>query len=516
MEKQFIKKLMKYEHIIIYGAGLVGGLMAKRLLLFQQLSNKIVGFAVSKKTGCDSKINGLYIYDIKDLKQYKESAVVMIATMPVLHDEIRETLENDGFKYIGVVTKKLYESFCRNYISDFQKKYPVAFPENAKKRILFMASDNNKTSGAFLCMVELCEMLKERDIAALIVLPEYGTGEELLMKRKLLYTYIPSKNWGYEISRNGDYLGKLCFIAGLLSNYKAKARLMKIMKDQSVHLLHCNTTYTYIGAAAAKFCKIPFIWHLRENMSNQGYRIFAQQWALKLMQEAGKIIAVSEYIKKLAVINNPDLISVIYDAIEPEKTFQKRRKILERKIVRMIIVGVITPYKGQEELIEACHILLERGTANFHLQIVGTGEKVYVEKLREKIRKCHLEKNISFYGVSNNVNELYGQSDLAFSCGAKEAYGRVTIEAMLSGCLVIGINSGATPELLENGKTGMLYDAGSTESLAACIAEVISDPEKANIMAENGQNYAYRTYTKANNLRQILAIYNEVLHYKTV
>ena len=153
MEKQFIKKLMKYEHIIIYGAGLVGGLMAKRLLLFQQLSNKIVGFAVSKKTGCDSKINGLYIYDIKDLKQYKESAVVMIATMPVLHDEIRETLENDGFKYIGVVTKKLYESFCRNYISDFQKKYPVAFPENAKKRILFMASDNNKTSGAFLCMV---------------------------------------------------------------------------------------------------------------------------------------------------------------------------------------------------------------------------------------------------------------------------------------------------------------------------------------------------------------------------
>ena len=62
----------------------------------------------------------------------------------------------------------------------------------------------------------------------------------------------------------------------------------------------------------------------------------------------------------------------------------------------------------------------------------------------------------------------------------------------------------------------MLYDAGSTESLAACIAEVISDPEKANIMAENGQNYAERTYTKANNLRQILAIYNEVLHYKTV
>ncbi len=513
MEKRFIKKLIKYDSIIIYGAGLVGGITAKRLLA-NQLVDKIIGFAVSKRTNAKDVSTGIKIYEIDELQRYKENTLIIIATMPVLHNEIREILEKKKFQYVEVVTADLYESFCKNYIADFQEKNHRMFPQNVKQRILFMASDNNRTSGAFLCMIELCEMLKERGISILIVLPQYGTGEELLIQRNLRYTYIPSKDWGYEVSEDKNLCKKIYFAISRLTNYRAKTELVKIIREQSVQLVHCNTTYTYIGAVAARACGIPFVWHLRENMENQGYRIFGEKTGLKLMRKASQIIAVSEYIKNVMKEKIAGPITVIYDAVEAEKSLDKGRNVFNRPITQMLIVGAIVSFKGQMELIKACDILVKKGIMNFHLQIVGAGEKQYIEKLKKQVETCNLEKYISFYGVCSNVFELYGRSDIAFTCGAMEAYGRVTIEAMLSGCLAVGVNTGATPELIKDGETGLLYQAGNVESLAECIEEALSNPERSRRLAKSGQVYVSHTFTKENNLRQILKVYQEALNEK--
>ena len=95
-----------------------------------------------------------------------------------------------------------------------------------------------------------------------------------------------------------------------------------------------------------------------------------------------------------------------------------------------------------------------------------------------------------------------------------EAYGRVTIEAMLSGCLAVGVNTGATPELIKDGETGLLYQAGNVESLAECIEEALSNPERSRRLAKSGQVYVSHTFTKENNLRQILKVYQEALNEK--
>ena len=92
-----------------------------------------------------------------------------------------------------------------------------------------------------------------------------------------------------------------------------------------------------------------------------------------------------------------------------------------------------------------------------------------------------------------------------------EAYGRVTIEGQLSGCLVIGVNSGGTLELIKDGETGYLYEGGSPEALAERIKRAVRDPAESQRIARRGQEYALRTYTKERHLREILDIYEEVL-----
>lgn len=513
-EKQLYYQIAKYNTLIIYGTGMVGELVFSRLDI-DGLREKILCFAVSKKNQTtNNRFCGLPVCEISELKEYRKSAVVLIATLPNLHEEIRDTLQEYQFEHQIFITEKAFRNLSDHYMKVYNQSHPVSFPSNAKAKVVFMASDNNIVSGAFLCMAELCVQLQEKGIAVLVILPYYGLGSSLLDQKQVPYTYIASYDWGYEIAKDRSLWEKLKFLSRMLSNRKAKKEIAHLLKNNQVDLVHCNTTFTYIGAVAARDCGIPFVWHLRENMENLGCRIFAYPISLKLLQRADKVIAVSDYIKRLMPFEKEKQICTIYDAVERNEKECLQREILKNKTVQMILVGVLAEHKEQKEMLRACMILKAKTDMDFHLLFVGKGEKKYLNELKEIIHKGGLEDNISFYGASKDVYPLYEQSDISFVCGRKEAYGRVTIESLLSGCLVIGVDSGGTPELIHEGENGYLYEAGNPESLADKIIMAVMNPDRSRKLARNGQKHAFNTYTKEKNVQQILTVYEEVLNRK--
>lgn len=511
-EKKLISQINKYDTLIIYGAGMVGELVLSRLGLYG-LGDKILGFAVSEKNQMiNDEFCGLPVYEITELRNHREETAVLIATLPNLHEEIKQTLLKLKFNHLIFVSEKAYKDLSSHCMNDYNKCHSTFFPENARTKIVFMASDNNIVSGAFLCMTELCVQLQKRGIAVLVILPYYGLGSSFLTRKKIPYRYIVSNDWGYEIANDHNLWKKTVFLFKLLSNKKAQKKIEHLLKVNRVDLVHCNTTFTYIGAVAAKNCNVPFVWHLRENMENLGYRIFNYPRSLKLLQKADKVIAVSDYIKGLIPFKKVGQVCTIYDAVENDEKECFKREILREKTVHMIMVGVLAKHKGQKEMLRACSILKSKTDIDFHLLFVGKGENEYIDELKRLIREGKLEDHISFYGASNNVYELYRQSDISFVCGRKEAYGRVTIESLLSGCLVIGVDAGGTSELIQDGKNGYLYQAGNPESLADKIIEAVTRSEYSRKMASWGQEHASKTYTKERNIQQIINVYEEVLN----
>ncbi len=514
-EKQLLYQINKYDKLFIYGAGMVGELAFLRLSKYG-VCNKIIGFAVSKKNQVESnhKFCGLPVYEVTELEKHRKDAVILIATLPNLHEEIKHTLLEHQFEHLIFITEKAYLDLSYHYMRDYNQHHPAVFPKDTRTKIVFMASDNNIVSGAFLCMTELCVQLQKRAIAVMVVLPYYGLGSSLLTQKQIPYTYIVSNDWGYEIAKDYDLLERIRFLFKLLSNRKAKKEIEQLLKVNQVDLVHCNTTFAYIGASAAKDCGIPFVWHLRENMENLGYRIFNYPKSLKLLQQANKVIAVSDYIKNLMPFEKEGQVCTIYDAVEREGSECIQREILKNKTVRMILVGVLAEHKGQKEMLRACSLFKTKTGMDFHLLLVGKGENEYIDELKQLIQDGNLEENISFYGASNNVYELYEQSDISFVCGKKEAYGRVTIESLLSGCLVIGVDAGGTLELIQDGKNGYLYEAGNPESLVEKMIEAVKNPEQSRKMARFGRAHACRTYTKEQNIEQIIGVYEDILGRK--
>lgn len=92
-----------------------------------------------------------------------------------------------------------------------------------------------------------------------------------------------------------------------------------------------------------------------------------------------------------------------------------------------------------------------------------------------------------------------------------EAFGRTTVEAMMSGCAIIGSDSGATPEILDYGNCGYLFEKNNYIDLAQKIEYAITHREELAIVAQKGQKYAIEHFTARQNAAKIAELYQEIL-----
>lgn len=495
-------ELKEYKQIIIYGAGMVGRLVFGTIKAASCLEY-LIGFAVSRKAE-EQLYCGKNVYEIRELEMYKNTALVIVATLPQLHGEITKELCEYHFCNVICVDKKLYRAMEQQYIQNFVLTHTI---RQKKIDILFMASDNNCSSGAFLCMCDLCAELKRYGISSLVVLPQYGNGEQALTEREVEFTYILSEHWAY-FCRKPDWEEKN---AALAENSHAVQQIAGLIDKYHVRLVHNNTTYTYAGALAAYQKGIPLVWHLRENIHMQGFEFVNTKYAMQILNQSDRIVAVSAYIKECMDQLDAQSVRIVYDGVDVKKYYLQRTVLQNAAKITIVLVGAIMPLKGQEEMLYAADILKQK-ELDFQILFVGGGEEEYIKKLQKIAADMCLTEKIQFSGRQDDVQFFYKKSDIAVVCSKSEAFGRTTVEAQMAGCLVIGADTGATPELIRDGVTGWLYQQGNYEELADKIIYAVKHPDQSRAMALTGQKYACATFTKERNAFEILRIYKEILH----
>ena len=487
--------------IIIYGAGMVGKLVAK-VLTMEGLGDRIIGFAVSDGQISEKEIWGHQVYEISHLKHINNEAMVIIAAFPDKQEIMKNTLNDLGFFNFHEITLQEYNQLALYYMETKRGN----FSQEEKIDIMYFSSDNNPTSGAFLCMVELARNVSALGAKPLIVLPEYGDGERVLEENGLKYIYIPMRNWtsrirSYENTWNDEFMP---------NQDQALKVIESLIENCNVKLVHLNTTYSYLGAIAAKKKNIPIIWHIRENIREQGYWFNDAKFAYGLINQSSAIICVSNYVQSCYADLKKNIISIIYDGVSIDN-FYFERKIFDREWeVSIVAVGAICELKGQIDLVKAVGILVEKGYKPL-VRFVGSGDKDYLEKMYSMIRESRLENYISFEGTQLDIRMFYRNADVSVVCSRAEAFGRVTVEAQLSGCLVIGANKGATLELIEDYETGMIYESGNYYDLADKIEFAINNKDISRNMALKGQAYARHNFDQKRNTNKIIKLYGQLL-----
>jgi glycosyltransferase involved in cell wall biosynthesis len=164
---------------------------------------------------------------------------------------------------------------------------------------------------------------------------------------------------------------------------------------------------------------------------------------------------------------------VIFNAYEPED-FDFQPSINRQPCIRFGYIGRLHPTKGINVVLRAIQMLPKE---SWSLSIAGQGSSSY-----EKYLKGNSLESIQFLGFIR-PEEFFSKIDILIVPSIwHEPLGRTVLEAYAHGIPVIGSRRGGIPELVEEGKTGLLFDPDHPEELSAVMNTFIQRPELLDVM----------------------------------
>jgi glycosyltransferase involved in cell wall biosynthesis len=173
-------------------------------------------------------------------------------------------------------------------------------------------------------------------------------------------------------------------------------------------------------------------------------------------------------------------------------------------------VGRIDPLKGQAFLIEQFASICEKGL-DVDLVIVGDPTRnegdAYLKQLKQLAETASVQGRVHFRPHRDDVEKVYRALDVFAMASTGETFGMVTIEAMVSGCAVVGTNRSGTPELLADGR-GALYEPDDSASFLEAVEPVLVDAEVRAAMSAKAYAHAASTFHRQRVLEQLRHLVN--------
>lgn len=223
------------------------------------------------------------------------------------------------------------------------------------------------------------------------------------------------------------------------------------------------------------------------------------------VRRAAFVVCISEYNRLFLIERGCDPARLCVVRCGIDLTDYIRRKPTPRSGPVMILsVGRLVEKKGIGVLVRALRILKARGVA-FRCKIVGEGP--LGNSIREQIHAASLEDTVELLGSrpQEEVKALFAEADLfVLPCviaagGDRDGIPVVLMEAMALGVPVISTAVSGIPELIYDGKNGLLAEAGNSVSLAETITSLIENPALAARLAEEARRTVEADYELARN-----------------
>lgn len=238
----------------------------------------------------------------------------------------------------------------------------------------------------------------------------------------------------------------------------------------------------------------------------------------KILQNVDNIIGRTDWDKKCVMsINqkchyyhcNETLRDVFYEDEWNIKNIQRHS---------IFISQAFYPIKGLHVLINALPYIRKRYP---DVLVYVAGKKAFLENnspyghyIKKLINKMKLGNSINFLGylTAAKMKQWLLKSHVMLMPSVIENSPNCVGEAMLLGTPVVAANVGGVSSILSSGKDGYLYSSMNKLELAKNVCRVFANDKIALRISENGKKTAKFLYSKEDNLKQLLLIYDEIMN----
>lgn len=226
----------------------------------------------------------------------------------------------------------------------------------------------------------------------------------------------------------------------------------------------------------------------------------------KICAQVDQICCVSKWVlKEMELLIPNSSMRLIYNGLP---LFEMVPTPLDFSRPTFLLLGRFTSEKGFSTAVEA-FAFLKNSIPDVRLLIAGEGqEKTHLEQL---IEKFDLEDSIEFTGplTREEVPRVINRATVVVVPSYFESFGLTAVEAMQMQRPVIASAVGGLPEIVVDGKTGLLVPPKKPMALYRAMEKLLQAPESAIQMGVEGRRLAMGQFTLDNNISQYISLYKK-------
>ena len=310
--------------------------------------------------------------------------------------------------------------------------------------------------------------------------------------------------------------------------------LTKLMLLINPDVVHIHGILGLLGAFVGRFLGIPIVYTGHSDLefwrflplSNIGILKF--RFAIKAAFKMAKsIIAFSDEgrdkIRKAGLLSPSKVITVLRHGIDTKNLLdpnESRADLIRKELglkensIVLCVLGGLKKVKGHKYLIET---LKKINAIEFRVEVVIVGDGPLADVLRMQVKNEGLDNVVKFVGWREDIPEVLTAIDALILPSLSEISPYVVKEAMAAGKLVIATPVGDVPNLIEDGKTGIIVETRSPEDLTVSLCGAIlgfieMTVEEREMISKAGQEKVLKEFTLEEMITQYGQFYSKLIN----
>jgi teichuronic acid biosynthesis glycosyltransferase TuaC len=232
------------------------------------------------------------------------------------------------------------------------------------------------------------------------------------------------------------------------------------------------------------------------------------------LRHAAAVISVSKAMAEIAVELGADSsrVHVIPNGVDADRfnivpqAEARRRLGLPRDVRLLVSVASLNHEKGHEDVIEA----LTRLPLQVRLAIIGSSVDggAYMLKLKRLAAACGLSERLIFAGQQSpeTVANYFNAADVSVLASHREGCPNVVLESLACGTPIVATAVGAVPDLVEQGKNGLIVPIKNPKALSEALAASLATSWSREVLR---QSVASRSWDKV--AAEVMSVFKSVL-----
>jgi glycosyltransferase involved in cell wall biosynthesis len=281
-------------------------------------------------------------------------------------------------------------------------------------------------------------------------------------------------------------------------------RLARTLRALRPDVVHTHLVHADVYGAIAPGARLVSTKHNPDPFRAGRFRFVERA----LARRAARVIAISEAVRRFSVeqVGLPaDKVEVVHYGLDDLPGAWAENPPLELREPLLLAVCRLAPQKGLETAVRALPAI-----PGATLLVLGEGlERATLEALASSLG---VGDRLLLPGRVGDVAALYRRADVLVHPARWEGFGLAMLEAMLAAKPVVAAHAGSAPELVEDGRTGLLVPVDDPDALADAVSGLLADRSRAEAMGRAGLERARAEFSVAKMAERTMHVYVESRH----